>query len=91
MINYYSSIISYLFLFIKIIHNTKEKLGEYVAVIEVMSGGKAEDFIASIPKGLLNISKYNIKLSTVVIDGNTAQLKAFKKSLKHLSDIMAMI
>lgn len=62
-----------------------------MASTEVISGGKAEDYITSIPKGLLYISKYNIKLSTVVIDGNTAQLKAFKKSLKHLSDIMVMI
>lgn len=65
-----------------VLHNTKEKLGEYVAATEVMSGGKTENYIASIPKGLLYISKYNIKLSTVVIDGNTAQLKAFKKEFK---------
>ena len=76
-----------------VLHNTKEKLGEYVADTEVMSGGKAENYIASIPKGLLYISKYNIRLSTVVIDGNTAQLKAFKKEFRsslrfHSSDMI---
>ncbi|KAK8887819.1 hypothetical protein M9Y10_038876 [Tritrichomonas musculus] len=65
-----------------VIHNTKVKLGEFVASTEVISGGKVEDYITSIPKGLLHISKYYIKLSTVIIDGNTAQLKAFKKEFK---------
>lgn len=59
-----------------------------------MSGGKAENYIAFIQNGLFHISKYNIILSTVVIDGNTAQLKAFKKlfekSLRyHSKDIIS--
>ena len=63
-----------------VLHNTKKKLGEYVADTREMTGGKAEDYIETIPKGLLYIEKYNINVSTVVVDGNTAQLKAFKKS-----------
>lgn len=75
-----------------VLHDTKHKLGEYVATTEVMTGGKAKDYVNTIPKGLDLIEKFKVKVSTVVVDGNTAQLKAFKESyhnsLRHLDNDM---
>lgn len=62
-----------------VLHNTKYKLGEYVADTRVMEGGKAKDYKETIPKGLFTISNFLINISTIVVDGNTAQLKALRE------------
>ena len=48
-----------------------------VVTTEAMTGCKAKDYVNTIPKGLDLIEKFKVKVSTVVVDGNTAQLKAF--------------
>lgn len=62
-----------------VLHNTKDKLGEYVVDTREMKGGKAEDYFATIPYGIGYIEGFDVNVSTIVIDGNTAQLKAFRE------------
>lgn len=73
-----------------VLHNTKYKLGEYVADTRVMEGGKAKDYKETIPKGLHFISSFFVNISTIVVDGNTAQLKALRE-LKNSSSSSEMI
>ena len=62
-----------------------------------MDGVKAPHYVASIRKGLETINRKDIKIGTVVCDGNTAQKKAFNpkwiKSLYHkpIPDIEKLI
>ena len=52
-----------------------------------MEGGDTDCYIKSIPKGLLPLNILHIKIGSVVIDGNTAQKKAwnhdYNKSVLH--------
>lgn len=63
-----------------VIHNTKEKLGEYAATTEIMNGVKNENYIDIMPRGISFLKKFNINGSIVIVDGNTAQLKVFNDS-----------
>lgn len=62
-----------------VLHNTKDKLGEYVADTLEMQGGKAEDYKNTIPIGINYIKNFDINISTVVVDGNRAQMKALRE------------
>jgi hypothetical protein len=42
-----------------------------------MKGQSAEDYATALTSGLSQISKYDIKIGSVVCDGNKAQKKAF--------------
>ncbi|KAK8880887.1 hypothetical protein M9Y10_003586 [Tritrichomonas musculus] len=59
-----------------------------------MDGGKANDYIKSIPRGLRHLQLAGASIGSIVVDGNTAQLKAlsptYKKSLYNQSDINDM-
>ena len=47
-----------------------------------MTAGKAKDYVISIAKGLNVIRGYKINVGSIVLDGNTAQLKSFNKDWK---------
>ena len=56
-----------------------------------MQGGKAADYIKAIPQGFIQLNISKIKIGSIVVDGNTAQLKAlnpyYKKSIFHFNNI----
>ena len=62
-----------------VLHNTKDKLGEYVADTSEMPGGKVEDYKKTIPIGINYIKNFDVNISTVVVDGNKAQMKALRE------------
>lgn len=73
-----------------VLHNTKDKLGEYVVYTHEMKGGKAEDYAATIPIGINYIGIFDVNISTIVVDGNKAQLKALRE-LKESKNSSKMI
>ena len=65
-----------------VLHNTRKELGEYPASIQKMNGITADCYTTSILNGLLELLKYNLVPSTIVVDGGTAQKKALSLSWK---------
>lgn len=61
-----------------VLHKVDSSSGEYAAITKVMNGGTAEEYVDLINKGSNELLKYNINPSSIVVDGNAAQLKAFK-------------
>ncbi len=45
-----------------VLHNTKDKLGEYVVYTHEMKGGKAEDYAATIPIGINYIGIFDVNI-----------------------------
>ena len=72
-------------------------LKSYPFNIVRMKGGNTDCYLEAIPKGLLPLSIVNINIGSVVIDGNTAQKKAWKStslilntSISHISRIIVV-
>lgn len=49
-----------------------------------MDGGKAKDYIKSIPRGLRHLQLAETLIGSIVVDGNTTQLKALSPTYKKL-------
>ncbi|KAK8880387.1 hypothetical protein M9Y10_003058 [Tritrichomonas musculus] len=59
------------------------KITSYPFNVVKMDGGNTQCYLDSIPKGLLPLTILKIKIGSVVIDGNTAQKKAWNPDYKH--------
>lgn len=66
-------------------------LKSYPFNIVRMKGGNTDCYLEAIPKGLLPLSIVNINIGSVVIDGNTAQKKAWKSTSLILNTIISHI
>ena len=60
-----------------ILHDVHRGMGEYCVTSEILNGtGTAEDYVESLHNGFMELTKHEVRISTVVVDGGTAQLKA---------------
>lgn len=66
-----------------VLENTLAGLPPYPCRSDILLGSKATHYVPVIRKGLYFLSVAKVKIGSIVIDGNTAQLKAFNPKWKH--------
>ena len=74
-----------------VLENSLAGLPPYACRSDILSGSKAVNYVPVIVKGLYFISLAKVKIGSIVIDGNTAQIKAlsplWKKSVFYSKEI----